>query len=97
MEELPNLDDVLALPNGAQFHRADMYPQADATALETRNLAEQFRDVLDCVAGDERLASDAIFESADALNVFMREMSARQALAIDVVGPPVDLDYGDEF
>jgi hypothetical protein len=65
------------------------YPQAAVEAFASRNVAEQFRDVLDCVAGDESLANAAIFDSDQALNGWMEEIGARRAIAVDVVGPPI--------
>ena len=64
-------------------------PSASVESLASRNVAEQFRDVLDCVAGDEMLANQAIFESPNALRTFMEDLGAEKAVAIDVTSPPV--------
>ena len=61
------------------------HPNVPPQMLSSRNIAEHFRDVLDCVAGDETLAISEMFESSDALNVIMQEVAARQAVAIDLV------------
>ena len=58
MEELPDLDDVLALPNGAQFHRADMHIHSlggshdvgDAAATPSAIVASAIRDGLRIIA-----------------------------------------------
>lgn len=58
MEELPNLDDVLALPNGAQFLRADMHIHSfgsshdvrDTTATPSAIVASAIRDGLKIIA-----------------------------------------------
>lgn len=67
------------------------FPRSRVEALSSRNVAEQFRDILDCVAGDEKLANDKIFESAEALGAWIRDYGAKAGAAIDVIGPPIFL------
>lgn len=80
---------VRAVPASELLH----FPDSDPRSLSSRNVAEQFRDVLDCVAGDEDLSKDAIFGDGAALGAWVKEMGARTGVAIDVIGPPVsDID-----
>lgn len=50
--------------------------------LEGRNIAEQFRDVLDCFSGDLSLVGPGIFESDEALGAFLEEIAVRRGVAI---------------
>lgn len=59
-------------------------PKIPAQLRTGRNIARHFRDVLDCVAGDEELVKGDVFGSVAALNAMMRELAAREAVAIDV-------------
>lgn len=67
------------------------FPNSRVEALSSRNVAEQFRDILDCIAGDEKLANDQIFESAEALGAWIQDYGAKAGVAIDVTGPPIFL------
>lgn len=69
------------------------YPKYWVEDLGSRNIAEHFRDVLDCVAGDEGLAIDPIFESPVALNNWMKDLGAQHGIAIDVVDWSSAADY----
>jgi hypothetical protein len=50
--------------------------------LEGRNVAEQFRDVLDCFSGDVSLVGPGIFESDEALGAFLEEIAVRRGVSI---------------
>ncbi len=50
--------------------------------LEGRNVAEQFRDVLDCFLGDLSLVGPGIFKSDEALGAFLEEIAVRRGVAI---------------
>jgi len=53
--------------------------------LGRRNVAEQFREVLDCFQGDPDLVAKGIFEDDDALGSFMEEIAVRRAVALELV------------
>ncbi len=50
--------------------------------LAGRNVAEQFRDVLDCFSGDLGLVGPGIFESNAALGAFLDEIAVKRGVAI---------------
>lgn len=50
--------------------------------LQGRNVAEQFRDVLDCFSGDTGLVAADIFENDFALGAFLEEIAVRRGVAI---------------
>jgi hypothetical protein len=50
--------------------------------LEGRNVAEQFRDVLDCFSGDTGLVAPDIFEDDVALGNFLEEIAVRRGVTI---------------
>lgn len=50
--------------------------------LEGRNVAEQFRDVLDCFSGDTGLVAPDIFENDLALGNFLEEIAVQRGVAI---------------
>ena len=50
--------------------------------LAGRNVAEQFRDVLDCFSGDLGLVGPGIFESNVALGAFLEEIAVKRGVAI---------------
>ena len=50
--------------------------------LEGRNVAEQFRDVLDCFSGDTGLVAPDIFENDFALGNFLEEIAVQRGVAI---------------
>lgn len=50
--------------------------------LVGRNVAEQFRDVLDCFSGDTGLVAPDIFESDFALAAFLEEIAVRRGVTI---------------
>lgn len=50
--------------------------------LQGRNVAEQFRDVLDCFSGDTGLVAPGIFESDFALGAFLEEIAVRRGVTI---------------
>lgn len=53
--------------------------------LGRRNVAEQFRDVLDCFQGDPDLVAVGIFEDDGLLGRFMEEISVRRGVALQLV------------
>lgn len=55
--------------------------------LEGRNVAEQFRDVLDCFSGDVNLVGPDIFESDAALGAFLEEIAVQRGVAINLAVP----------
>lgn len=57
--------------------------------LASRNVAEQFRDVLDCFSGDVTLVGQGIFDNDTALAAFLEEIAVRRGVAI-TLGPPKD-------
>lgn len=59
-------------------------PMLPAALLASRNIAEHFRDVLDCVSGDEALVHPSIFNDPNALNVWLREISAKRGVVINL-------------
>ncbi len=50
--------------------------------LASRNVAEQFRDVLDCFSGDVMLVGQGIFDNDAALGAFLEEIAVRHGVAI---------------
>ena len=50
--------------------------------LQGRNVAEQFRDVLDCFSGDTGLVAADIFENDFALGAFLEEIAVRRGVTI---------------
>lgn len=50
--------------------------------LEGRNVAEQFRDVLDYFSGDTGLVAADIFENDFALGAFLEEIAVRRGVTI---------------
>ena len=50
--------------------------------LQGRNVAEQFRDVLDCFSGDASLVAADIFANDAALGAFLEEIAVRRGVAI---------------
>jgi len=50
--------------------------------LQGRNVAEQFRDVLDCFSGDTGLVAPDIFENDFALAAFLEEIAVKRGIAI---------------
>jgi hypothetical protein len=52
--------------------------------LEGRNIAEQFRDVLDCFAGDTDLIAPGIFDNDVALGNFLEEIAVQRGVAISL-------------
>jgi hypothetical protein len=50
--------------------------------LQGRNVAEQFRDVLDCFSGDTGLVAPDIFENDLALAAFLKEIAVKRGIAI---------------
>ena len=50
--------------------------------LQGRNVAEQFRDVLDCFSGDASLVAADIFENDLALGAFLEEIAVRRGVTI---------------
>ena len=50
--------------------------------LAKRNIAEQFREVLDCFQGDPDLVASSIFEDDGALGGFMEEMAVQRGIAL---------------
>ncbi|TZG25969.1 hypothetical protein [Sphingomonas montanisoli] len=50
--------------------------------LQGRNVAEQFRDVLDCFSGDTGLVAPDIFENDFALAAFLEEIAVKRGVAI---------------
>lgn len=72
----------------------DVVPACEITAtpyrspetLTQRNIAQQFRDVLDCFQGDPGNAPEMIFDDPNALGSYMADIAARTGVAI-TVGP----------
>lgn len=70
----------------------DVVPACEVTAqpylnpevLKQRNVAQQFRDVLDCFQGDPDNAPEVIFDDPTALGGYMADIAARTGLAITV-------------
>ena len=50
--------------------------------LQGRNVAEQFRDVLDCFSGDTGLVAPGIFENDFALASFLEEIAVKRGVTI---------------
>lgn len=50
--------------------------------LQGRNVAEQFRDVLDCFSGDTGLVAPDIFENDFALAAFLEEIAVKRVVTI---------------
>lgn len=63
-------------------------PNLHPSDFSARNIGQHFRDVLDCVAGDEQLVTSGVFEHVDELNAMMRELGARAAVAVDLKPRP---------
>ena len=59
-----------------------------ATNLHSRNLTEFFRDTLDCFLGDQFLINgfEDMFDNVNVFNGFLRELSIRKGLAVDIQG-----------
>lgn len=59
----------------------------EPSLLEGRNLAQHFRDVFDCVAGDRRLVMPGIFDDDEALNTALLEYGRDIGIALSVSAP----------
>jgi hypothetical protein len=67
-------------------------PASDVVASEIvppehlggRDVGEQFRDVLDCISGDEDLVDETIFDDDEALGNYLEEIAVRRGVAINV-------------
>lgn len=57
-------------------------PDGNPETLTQRNVAQQFRDVLDCFQGDPDNAPDMIFDDPFALGGYMADIAARTGVAI---------------
>lgn len=58
-------------------------------SLASRDVGQQFRDILDCFSGDPGLIDSDIFEDDVALGVYLREIAVQRGVAINVAPPEV--------
>jgi hypothetical protein len=58
------------------------HPLLPPELLGRRNVAEHFRDVLDCFQGDPDLVTPNIFDNDSALGDFMEEIAVRRAVVL---------------
>ncbi len=52
--------------------------------LASRDVGQQFRDILDCFSGDPALIGGDIFEDDEALGDYLREIAVQRGVAINV-------------
>lgn len=55
--------------------------------LASRDVGQQFRDILDCFSGDPGLIDIDIFEDEGALGGYLREIAVQRGVAINVAWP----------
>lgn len=58
-------------------------------SLASRDVGQQFRDILDCFSGDPGLIGSDIFEDDEALGDYLREIAVQRGVAINVARPEV--------
>jgi hypothetical protein len=69
------------VPAQEVINNAKMPPEL----LGRRNVAEHFRDVLDCFQGDPNLAGKGVFDSDEELGIFMEEIAVQRGVALKLV------------